>query len=184
MAHIANIGAGMFSDLSIALATEAEIAALSQTKTAFDGEFTAEETDFVRVMNVREFPSMGVPANIVNVPSYGRELSQQVQGQADAPSLELTLNYIPGDWAAGSTLDGLKAQEALLFRFALMNKEPAGYGSVIGANDLASVGNSYWYWIGKIESLLVNPQLTDANTATLTLSLQSKFFGAYTMDVT
>jgi hypothetical protein len=31
-----------------------------------------------------------------------------------------------------------------------------------------------------LEAFLVNPQLTDANTATLTISMQSALFGGYT----
>jgi hypothetical protein len=66
-----------------------------------------------------------------------------------------------------------------LFRFTLLNAQPTSYATTAGG--MGTVGNSQWYWQGKMESLLVNPQLTDANTATLTISVQSDFYGAYTI---
>lgn len=194
MAHISSIGAGIFSDLSIAapstvpsfatLDTQSEFDALFATEIASAGGVKAAAT-FVRVANVREFPSIGTPANVVNVPVYGQKFSQTIGGQADAPSLEITLNYVAADWAAGTILGDLVGSgNQAVFRFSLLNSEPtlataAKYAST--AAGLGSVQNSNYYWIGKMESLLVNPQLTDANTATLTLSIQSKFFGAYTI---
>lgn len=189
MTHISSIGAGMFSDLAVhstALTTIQANTAAADAKSTFDALFADATSDFTRIKNVREFPGMGTPANIVNVPGYGASTSKQIQGQADAPSLELTLNYVAADWADGSILgdmvgDGLQ----YCFRFALLNAEPL---SVLAADEYASsalgiglVENSYYYWVGKIEALLVNPQLTDANTATVTLSIQSAFFGAYTV---
>jgi hypothetical protein len=198
MTQITSIGAGMFSDLAIAVPstalTASDIAALD-TAAEFQAKFATEIASaggtkavntFVRVKNVREFPSMGTPANIVNVPVYGSKTSQQIQGQADAPSLELTINFIPADWAADVTnLLGSMVGDGnvYLFRFSLLNAEPTGTGATQYASAAAGLGaveNSQWYWAGKLEALLVNPQLTDANTATLTLSIQTAFFGAYT----
>jgi hypothetical protein len=199
MAHISSIGAGMFSDLSVAtpgtpLSPEA-LAALD-TAVEFQALFANEipsvggtkgTNTFVRVKNVREYPSMGTPPNIVNVPVYGQRTSQQIQGQSDAPSMEITLNYIPAEWAddpaniLGSMVgDG----NQYVFRFTLMNAEPTGSGDVkyaATAGGVGTVGNSQYYWIGKVDALMVNPQLTDANTATLTISIQSDFYGAYTI---
>lgn len=193
MAHISSIGAGLFSDLSIAapaaapafstLDTAIEFNALFATEIASTGGVKAANT-FVRVANVREFPSMGTPPNIVNVPTYGQKSSQQIQGQSDAPSLEITINYIPADWAAGTILGDMVGSGSLsVFRFSLLNAEPSGTGDTKYASTNAGIGtvqNSIYYWIGKVEAMLVNPQLTDANTATVTMSIQSKFFGAYT----
>jgi hypothetical protein len=185
MAHISSIGAGVFSDLSIATATVTPTIKDYTAKADFDALFdTAAE--LTRVKNVREFPSMGTPPNIVNVPVYGQKQSQQIQGQSDAPNLEITLNYVPADWASGTTLGNMVGDGLLkVFRFALLNVEPT---TVLAANEYASsalgigtVENSYYYFIGKVEALLVNPQLTDSNTATLTLSAQSAFFGAFTV---
>ena len=195
MAHITSIGAGLFSDMAVSTpSTPLSSAALAALDTA--GEFqalfateiesvggTKAANAFCRIKNVREFPGMGTPPNIVNVPVYGSKTSQQIQGQADAPSIELTLNYVPAEWAVGSILgDAVGDGNQRVFRFALMNSKPTLYKSdtVTPANGIGSVQNSQYYWIGKIEALQVNPQLTDANTATITVSVQSQFFGAYT----
>jgi hypothetical protein len=192
MAHITSIGAGMFSDLAVhnhttsltGLDTQAEFDALFVTETD-----TPAVGTFSRIKNVREFPAMGTPPNIVNVPTYGQKTSQQIQGQADAPTMEITINYIPSAWASGTVLGSMVGDgKQKAFRFALLNSEPAAYGSAVAGLGTAKGGtagtpaneNTYYYWVGKIEALLVNPQLTDANTATLTISLQSSFFGAYT----
>jgi hypothetical protein len=202
MAHITSIGAGLYSDLSVAMGTSvlsaSALAALdtfSEFQTLFTtgidtiGGTKTANTTFVRIQNVREFPAMGTPANIVNVPVYGSKTSRQIQGQSDAPSLELTLNYVAADWADdGSSLLGSAVGDGniYVFRFTLLNTEPTGsttntrYGSPNGPTGLGTVQNSQYFWYGKIEALLVTPQLTDATTATLTLSMQSEFYGAYT----
>lgn len=198
MAHLDSIGAGMYSDLSVAIAgtgavpaymNAAAIAALN-TDTEFHTIFSADvesnggilaANTFIRMKNVREFPSIGTPPNIVNVPVFGQAQSQQVQGQSDAPSMEITVNYVATDWSAASHLGKLMAAKAqTAFRFTLMNALPTSYASTSAG--LGTQKNSVWYWIGKIEALLVNPQLTDANTATISISVQSDFFGAYTLD--
>lgn len=191
MAHITSIGSGLFSDMSVHNhpATTFGTAANWNEDLEFAPLFATESdttsgTTFSRIRNVREFPSIGTPSNVVNVPVYGSRTSQQVQGQSDAPSLELTLNFVPSEWASNTLLGamvGSGLQKA--FRFTLMNSPPTGSGATQYASSVGGLGttaNSVWYWIGKIEALLVNPQLTDANTATLTLAIQSQFFGAFT----
>jgi len=198
MAHIQSIGAGMFSDLSVAVPTTAPIFATLDTESEFNALFASEvqsaggvlgANTYVRVKNVREFPAMGTPPNIVNVPTYGQKTSQQIQGQSDAPNLEITLNYVPAEWASGSVLGNMVGDgKQYVMRFALLNAQPPGYAST-GANNLGgssasgagAVENTVYYWVGKLEALVVNPQLSDANTATITLSLQSKFYGGYTV---
>ena len=141
----------------------------------------------MRIKNVREFPAMGTPPNVVNVPVYGSATSQQIQGQADAPSMEITLNYVAADWAkeASNILGSMVGDgNQYVFRFSLLNAEPTGAGATKYASTAAGLGtvqNSQYYWIGKLEALQVTPQLTDANTATITLTIQSDFFGAYTV---
>jgi len=199
MAHISSIGAGVFSDLSVATPatelTNAAIAALdeaSEFQALFSEEIpttggTQAPGTFVRVKNVREFPSMGTPPNVVNVPVYGSKTSQQIQGQADAPSMEITLNYVPSEWAddASNILGSMVGDgKQHIFRFTLLNAEPTGAGDIKYASTsagLGTVGNSQYYWTGKLEALQVNPQLTDANTATITLTIQSAFYGAFTV---
>jgi len=194
MAHISSIGAGLYSDLAICVASGVNAvpaspevgtswAAHFATEAAYDSS-TATAGIFKRITNVREFPQMGTPPNIVNVPIYGSKTSRQVQGQADAPSFEVTLNFIPefwrnetnylGKWIGNGTL--------YLFRFALLNALPANYASTAstGMGGAGTVQNSLYYWAGKLEALQINPQLTDANTAILTISIQSDFYGAFT----
>lgn len=187
MAHINSIGAGLFSDLSVA--TLAGAVPTTYDAAGFAGLFTTETTpldltpiagEFMRIKNVREFPAMGTPPNIVNVPTYGQKSSQQIQGQSDSPSLEITVNYVATDWAADTQLGKMIADgKQYVFRFVLLNSEPTNYVTMVGVS--GAVQNSVYYWIGKIEAILVNPQLTDANTATITMSIQSKFYGAYTI---
>ncbi len=199
MAHINSIGAGLFSDLAVAfpavdlsssalaaLDTAAEFQALFATEIDSVGGTRSSGT-FVRIKDVREFPAMGTPPNIVNVPTYGSKTSRSIQGQSDAPSMEITLNYVPANWAqeAGNILgnsvgDGIQK----VFRFTLMNSQPTasgatGYASTVGG--IGTVQNSQYYWIGRIEALQVNPQLTDSNTATVSITIQSDFYGAYTI---
>ena len=199
MAHITSIGAGVFSNLAVAvpssdltpaalaaLDTAAEFQALFATEIDSQGGTKAANT-FCRIKNVREFPAMGTPPNVVNVPTYGQKSSQQIQGQSDAPSMEITLNYIPSEWAkeSGNILGNMVGDgKQYVFRFALMNADSTGTGATKFASTAAGLGtvqNSQYYWIGKLEALQVNPQLTDANTATITLTIQSDFYGAYTV---
>lgn len=190
MSHINSIGAGLYSDLSVCTDSTvvggvvADILAGTLTKEdCFAGFAAADFTagTALRIVNVREFPAVGTPPNVVNVPVYGAKTSQQIQGQADAPSIEITLNYVASDWASGSDLGDLVGDgNQYLFRFTLLNSKPTAYSSE--ATGLGTVKNSQWFWIGKIEALQVTPQLTDANTATLTITVQSDFFGAYTND--
>ncbi|RLA14115.1 MAG: hypothetical protein DRQ60_06990 [Gammaproteobacteria bacterium] len=192
MSHINSIGAGMYSDLSVAVPLtppsfltldEADFKDLFATEINSVGGTPATDT-YVRLKNVREFPAMGTPPNVVNVPVYGQATSQQIKGQTDAPSMEIQLNYVANEWADGTVLgdmvgDGLQ----YVFRFALLNSLPDGYesDSVGGGAGLGSTENSMYFWVGKTEALQVTPQLTDANTATVTITIQSEFSGAYTV---
>jgi hypothetical protein len=190
MAHISSIGAGMFSDLAISLPATITSLAAVDTQAEFEALFASDITGggtkatgtFSRVMNVREFPAIGVPANIVKVPTYGRRMNAQVQGQADAPTLEIKLNFVPADWAASAPLGALVGDgNQYAFRFTMLNSAPTGVdGYASKATGLGSVQNSEFYWIGKIEALQATASLTDANQATLTLTIQSPFYGAYT----
>lgn len=195
MTHINTIGAGMFTDLSVAapavdldatainaVPTEVTLAAAFATEIQAIGGVKAAGA-FIRVKNIREFPSMGTPANITNVPRFGARTSAQIQGQSDSPTPEFTLNYVPSDWAKGATQilgnmvgDGV----ARYIRIAMLNTEPVAYG--LKAAEIGTVQNSWFAFIGKLEALVYNPQLTDANQATLTLSMLSPLYGAYTID--
>lgn len=163
---------------------------------------TAEATKFMRVKNVREFPAIGSQPNIINVPVYGQRQSQTVGGQSDPPSLEVTINYVPSDWIKGTTASTFSSGEVSVrgselgnavgdgqvraWRIALLAAAPTAAGSATlapygsGATGLGTVPNSYFYFLGKMESLLVTPSLTDATTATIAFSVQSDFYGPFT----
>jgi len=191
MAHISTIGAGLYSDLSVCIdtvqiatawasQTEANLKACFAAELANGSAPTATTGEFIRIKNVREFPAMGTPPNIVNVPVYGQKSTQQIQGQSDAPSMEIQLNYIGTDWQKAANYLGNMVADGnrYLFRFALLNTQPASYESTVGG--LGSTANSQYFWFGKIDSILVTPSLTDANTATIALTIQSDVHGAYT----
>lgn len=201
MAHIGSIGASIFTDLSVAVpltplstAAAADLDSALEFQALFAKQIsniggTKSDTDktFVRIQNIREFPSIGVPPNIVNVPTYGQSTSQQIQGQADAPNMEITVNLVAADWAKTSSILGDMVGDGNIyaFRFTLLNKEPQGTDTVTKyastAAGIGTVPNSQWYFVGKIDSLLVNPQLTDATTATIAITLNSAIRGAYTI---
>ena len=163
MALISNIGAGIFTTLKYK-------ADSTYTLPTSDGEhqsfITASTGDFdgaTEVVGIREFPSFGKPANIVNVPQYGQSVSSQIQGQADAPTLEFTLNYVPGTHNALQAL----VQDGNTYVFQLDVKN-------------ASTGdNAAFYVKGQIASFEVSPNLTDSNQATLTLSTSTDYVGPF-----
>lgn len=144
-------------------------------------------TSFVRMKNVRSFPAVGTPPNIVNVGAYGQTQSSQIAGQADAPQLEITLNLVVTDWASDPTIvsfgNWVKDGTQKILRFSVLNAQPTGTGATQYASTSAGLGtveNSQYFWLGKVESFLVTPNLTDSNTSTVTLSIQGQFYGAYT----
>ncbi len=196
MAHISSIGAALFSDLSIAMPASPPVFSTIDTMAEFQALFataiesvggTKAANTFVRVKSVRSFPAMGTPANIVKVPTYGSKTSSTIQGQADAPQLEIDLNFIASEWTkdAGNLLGNAVGDgNQYVFRFTLLNAEPTGaepskYASTAGG--IGTVANSQYYWIGKLEALMVTPSLTDATLGKITMSIQSPFYGAWTI---
>jgi len=176
MAHISSLGAGIFTYLDIFTGTvpantdtAAEVAAL------FVGDTPGTpNASHIRMPSVREFPSVGTPANIVNVPVYGQKTSSQVQGQADAPSLEVTVNYVAEDMTAIHNLVG----QNVAFRFMMT---ASACTPAEGSDSTLAKENTEFYFLGKIEAILVNPALTDTTTATVTMSTQTEFFGPATI---
>ena len=195
MTHISTIGAGLYSDLSVCRETypgstptdASGWAALFATELTNGVAVTGATGEFTRILNVRSFPEMGTPPNIVNVPVYGSKTSRQVQGQADAPSFEIELNFVPLDWQGAPNYLGSMVGDGNMygFRFALLNADSLGVTAATKyattALGLGTVANSLYYWGGKIEALQINPQLTDSNTAKLTISIQTAFYGAFTV---
>ena len=175
MAHINTLGAGIFTYLDIFHGTVSDIDADS-VAADYAAKFASATngTDHERMPSIREFPSIGTPANIVNVPVYGQKTSSQIQGQSDAPSQEFVVNYVAEDMTA---IHALEKQE-VIFRFMMAS------GEVTIANGLAATlatNNTSFYFKGKIEAILVNPSLTDSITANVTVSIQSEVEGPATI---
>jgi hypothetical protein len=231
MAHISSIAAAMFSDLSVVakphdqstfnletLIKEISSGPLTSTGAglstagklvATGGLFQTENSEattggFIRITNIKEFPAIGTPANVVKVPQYGAKTSKQIQGQADSPTMELTLNFVPEMWkdnklaytTGNSSSIMIGDGNVYLFRFTLLAQEPEGYKAItdtastdddsIGGGGLTSavigsVKNSSYYFLGKFEALEVTPSLTDAMSAKLTITVQSDIRGAFTV---
>lgn len=141
---------------------------------------------FQEIANIRDMPAFGTPANVVKVPVYGQAQTQSVGAQSDAPDLELTLNFVATQWAANGnsfatsgTLGDAKGDGlSKVFQFAMLTAKPPALTAVTGG--LGAVPNVLVYFIGKIESLLIQPARDDASTATVALSIQSDFYGPYT----
>lgn len=210
MAHLSSISAAIYTDLSVAYGattTGTATAAIPATydKAGFDALFVTAtgNNKYFQIKNIREFPAMGAQPNIVNVPVFGQKQSQSIGGQSDAPSFEVTVNYVGTEWAKGSSsttwLTGAVATTGnelanmvgdgvrRAWRVSLLAAQPTGatLGAAQGQWDsnvggIGKVENTIYYFMGKLESLLITPSLTDATTATLGFSIQSDFYGAYT----
>lgn len=163
MALISNIGAGIFTTLKYKADSTYALPTSDAEHQTFITATTGDFDGATEVAGIREFPSFGKPANIVNVPQYGQSVSSQIQGQADAPTLEFTLNYVPGTHNALQAL----VQDGNTYVFQLDVKN-------------ASTGdNAAFYVKGQIASFEVSPNLTDSNQATLTLSTSTDYVGPF-----
>jgi hypothetical protein len=175
MTHISTLGAGIYTYLDLYKGTLGTYTSAAECAAEFVGTTPGTaDADHVRMPSVREFPSVGTPANIVNVPVYGQATSSQVQGQSDAPNLEVTINYVAADALAIHDLVG----QQVLFRFMIAST-PVTQDEA--ADSTLAVDNTEFYWVGKIEAILVNTALTDSVTANVTISTQSEFYGPATI---
>jgi len=188
MAHISNIGAAKFTTLDYvpntaanANSAAADLHALfaSNSSTAIaGGADEAVEAAVVHVGNIREFPSLGTPANVVNVPVYGQATSSQVSGQSDAPTLEFTLNYVPADHAS---IDALrKAATRLCFRVRIADADITTDASgVMLADDSDKFADFYFF--GTVASFEIAPSLSDSLQATMALTIEGDFSGPFSL---
>jgi hypothetical protein len=191
MTFPSSISAAQYSALAVSRDPVPAATTEANLKTNF-----ATLADFAEIKNIRDMPSFGTPANIVKVPVYGQAQTQSIGAQSDAPDLELTVNYIPSEWAkngasfttTGTLGDAIGDGIAKVFQFALLPAKPPALTTALTAGvagTLASpVPNALIYFVGKVESLLVNPARDDASTATVALSIQSDFFGPFTVTAT
>jgi hypothetical protein len=189
MAHINNIGASIYTRIdyvpgSLTTGNRANPAQLigkfessaPTDTTAAALVSTAGEVP-VAIEGIREFPSLGTPSNIVNVPQYGQSISSQIQGQADAPSLEFTFNYIPTNHF---TLDALrKSGQNLVFRVRLSNTEDGGVQASPAEPSTSPAEYEDIFFQGTIASFEIVPALTDATQANIALTIDGDFEGPY-----
>lgn len=162
MALISNIGAGIFTTLKFKADTSYTLPTNDSTHQAFiagGGDFDSS----TEVTSIREFPSFGKPANIVNVPQYGQSVSSQIQGQADAPTMEFTVNYVPSVHNAIQAL--VQDGNTYVFQIDVKNAETGDNGA--------------FYVKGSFASFEVTPSLTDSNQATITMSTQGDYKGPF-----
>jgi hypothetical protein len=190
MAHINSIGASKFTTLDYvtntaqnANSTASEIydlfvsngTAILATQSATD---EAVETAVKHVGNIREFPSLGTPANIVNVPVYGQATSSQVAGQSDAPSLEFTLNYIPEDHAKLEVLR--KAATRLCFRVRIADADITTNSDGVLTADNADKFADFFFF-GTVASFEIAPSLSDSLQATIAVTIEGDFNGPFSL---
>lgn len=190
MAHLSSISASKFTTLDYVPNTlndendtPGTLHALfvSNSAAILATQIETDETvdgSVVHVGNVREFPSLGTPANVVNVPVYGQATSSQVAGQADAPSLEFTLNYVPADHAV---LDTARRQNTrMCFRVRIADADlTTDANGVIQADNIDVFDDFYFF--GTIASFEVTPGLTDSLQASVTLTIDGDFLGPYSL---
>ena len=138
---------------------------------------------------IREFPNLGIPANVVNVPQYGQGASSQIAGQSDAPSLDFTFNYVPTEHAFISTLR--ESGESKLFRIRLSNAQQAEdtSGVILPYEVVDGSGSdmrefSDFFLFGSVASFEIVPNLTDSNQLNVTLTIDGEMKGphSYTPD--
>jgi hypothetical protein len=176
MAFPSTITAAQFSRL---LFSTAAVPAAPLTSTNLSALFVTA-ADVHEVPDIRDMPSFGQPANIVKVPVYGQAQTQSVGAQADAPDLELVINYVPSKWDPSGNLrnkvgDGISK----VFMFSFLTARPATTLYTVGG--LGSAPNANIFFVGRMESLLINPARDDAATANISMSIQSDFYGPTTI---
>jgi hypothetical protein len=195
MAFPTSISAAQYSAISVSRVAVPTSLTEANLKANFSGSTTSgSRGDYVEIKNIRDMPAFGTPANIIKVPVYGQAQTQSIGAQSDAPDLELTINFVPSDWAklssafanpsvsaagTGSLGDAVGDGVAKVFQVALLTSKPASLNALAGG--IGTVPNALIYFVGKIESLLITPSRDDSMTATVALSIQSDFFGPFTV---
>jgi hypothetical protein len=198
MPNITSIGAGMYTSLTYlempvvkGPGTAGDTIGTGDDPSAWAAEFETIGTPWVAGANaadfgrIREFPNLGIPANIVNVPQYGQAVSSQIAGQSDAPSMDFTFNYVPSEHAfiAAMREDG----EKRMFRVRLANAKQAE-DTTTGV-DLPYIDEdgtlrefSDFYFVGSVASFEIVPNLTDSNQLNVTLTIDGEMQGPFSYD--
>lgn len=204
MAYPTSISAAQYSALAVSRVAVPTTLNEANLKANFSGSVVSgSRGDYVEIKNIRDMPAFGTPANIVKVPVYGQAQTQSIGAQSDAPDLELAINFVANDWAkvnatfgnpsvsaagTGTLGDAVADGVAKVFQFALLPAKPPALTTAltasIGGTLAAPIPNALIYFVGKVESLLITPSRDDASTATVALSIQSDFYGPFTITST
>ena len=196
MPNITSIGAGMYTslayvDLPVVEGSGSANTTIGQgdTVTEWAPEFETGDaangftaaTAARNIGRIREFPNLGIPANIVNVPQYGQAVSSQIAGQSDAPSMDFTFNYVPTEH---SFIDAMRqGGEQYLFRVRLANAKQDVTDSGVNVPSVDSDGNvteaSDFFFFGSVASFEIVPNLTDSNQLNVTLTIDGEMQGPY-----
>ena len=139
------------------------------------------DANVIELRNIRDMPSFGTPANIVKIPSYGRAITQSLGVQADAPDLEFTLNLQPDEWSDTGSGIGSIVNDGVS-RLICVNGLASQSNEGTLRNPISAISNWQLYFVGRVESRLINPMRDDASQVTLAFSVQSDFFGLKTID--
>lgn len=149
-------------------------------------QWTKATADVKAFGRIREFPNLGIPANVVNVPQYGQGASSQIAGQSDAPSLDFTFNYVPTEHAFISALR--EAGELRLFRIRLSNAtQDVDADQIVLPWEYTQSDNtgtdmrefSDFYLFGSVASFEIVPNLTDSNQLNVTLTIDGEMAGPH-----
>lgn len=219
MPNITNIGAGIYTSLaystlpmavaagtagvSIGMADsphlwvqEFEDRGLTSGSTYVEWNAVGTARAFGRV---REFPNLGIPANVVKVPQYGQPTTSQITGQSDAPNMDFTFNYVPKDHAF---IDDLRSNGTKsLYRVRLSNAEQfianGGGDNASGGTDPANTTGivlpretkvtttseyrefSDFFFFGTVASFEIIPSLTDSNQLKVSLTIDGQLTGPF-----
>ena len=178
MAHISTIGAGIYSTLAFRTTLFTGTPTITNTNLATESAAGtgAISNTFSLISNIREMPAVGTPANIVNVPRYGSDTTLQVAAQADAPTLEFTLNYVPSVVAQQTMQAAVANRTTFAFRLRLANGSDGAGAAVLGS----TVQFDDFAFNATVASFLVTPSLSDSTQATMTLALTSDITGPLT----
>lgn len=208
MPNISSIGAGIYTSLAFIDQdvvsgvnsgsspgtgdTAANWTALFEARQSTSGVTAGQKvdwdagTDAKSFGRIREFPNLGIPANVVNVPQYGQGASSQIAGQSDAPSLDFTFNYIPTEHAFISAMR--EAGENRLFRIRLSNAtQDVDTNQIALPYEYTQADNtgsdmrefSDFYLFGSVASFEIVPNLTDSNQLNVTLTIDGEMKGPH-----
>jgi hypothetical protein len=192
MPNITSIGAGMYTslaymDLPVVEGSASGVTEVGKgdTPTEWTGLFETTGDPWTAGANaknvgrIREFPNLGIPANIVNVPQYGQAVSSQIAGQSDAPSMDFTFNYVPEEHKFIS--DMRESGQLYLFRVRLSNAKQYTDVNDIVLPSVDDDGNllefSDFYFFGSVASFEVVPNLTDSNQLNVSLTIDGEMQG-------